>query len=404
MMVGQEGAARSTIPDTLRALFAKVDGGQLALLAVLAVAVVVLGTLAKRIGRRRREHPIDDAAPWPYQVKRHVMGDAEQTLFLRLREALPTHVVLAQVGASRVLLSPEPVAWHNKIAQLSFDFVICTPDSAPVLVIELDDSTHERARNKERDAKKDRACRDAGLRLVRWNVRALPDVAEIRRTILPPVPAKPTAPPKPTAPRAPSEGPSKGYRIDQSKLPPRWPTHAHDARFWESLGRAVATFAFLEEMLKKAIYALTGTCPAPEEMSDRDAALEEWGALLERTLVATLSPLIDTFAKAAKGNPEAHFTNLDEFVSDLRAAARVRNILCHGSWGKPDANGASKAFYVTGKGEEQKAFDSAVTVAWIDQVQAHARELACAVYDSVTHMDRQFPGSDGPGRPLSNAP
>jgi len=38
-----------------------------------------------------------------------------------------------------------------------------------------------------------------------------------------------------------------------------FPTHHQSAEFWESLGRAVATFSFLEEVLGKAIFALTAT-------------------------------------------------------------------------------------------------------------------------------------------------
>jgi hypothetical protein len=35
-------------------------------------------------------------------------------------------------------------------------------------------------------------------------------------------------------------------------LPPGFPTQAHSPAFWEALGRAVATFGFLGEMLGKA--------------------------------------------------------------------------------------------------------------------------------------------------------
>jgi hypothetical protein len=41
------------------------------------------------------------------------------------------------------------------------------------------------------------------------------------------------------------------------KLPPSFPTQAHAPAFWEALGRAVATFGFLEETLGKAIFAFT---------------------------------------------------------------------------------------------------------------------------------------------------
>ncbi|MFY9345705.1 MAG: hypothetical protein WAT39_24650 [Planctomycetota bacterium] len=192
----------------------------------------------------------------------------------------------------------------------------------------------------------------------------------------------------------------RSYVIDRSKLPAKFPTHAHAPAFWESLGRAVATLGFLEEMLKRAVYALTGTSPAPTEEADQAAAVEQWGVLLARTIVNPLNPVIDTFAKAAKDNPQVRIENLEDFLRDLKAAARVRNIICHGSWSPPDSNGACRAFYVTGKPGDQEVFDSAVTVAWLDQLQAHTCELACEVLNSVTHTGYQFPGSNGPGRPV----
>lgn len=39
--------------------------------------------------------------------------------------------------------------------------------------------------------------------------------------------------------------------VDVDALPGRFPTHLHEPAFWESLGRAVATFGFLEEILGK---------------------------------------------------------------------------------------------------------------------------------------------------------
>ena len=48
----------------------------------------------------------------------------------------------------------------------------------------------------------------------------------------------------------------EGHAIDSSTLPEKYPTDKHEAVFWESLGRAVATFGFLEEVLSKAIYSL----------------------------------------------------------------------------------------------------------------------------------------------------
>lgn len=164
-------------------------------------------------------------------------------------------------------------------------------------------------------------------------------------------------------------------------------------------GRAVATFGFLEEMLKRAVLALTGTVSAPEDEGEAAAAVQDWGDLLQRSIVNPLNPLIDTFGKAARLHPESRHQNLAEFVADLRAAAKVRNLICHGSWGAPDENGASVPFYVTGKPGQQQVCDTPVTVAWLDQLQAHTAELACEVINAVTHIGYRFPGGSGAGRP-----
>jgi hypothetical protein len=51
----------------------------------------------------------------------------------------------------------------------------------------------------------------------------------------------------------------KRYVVKLSALPESYPIHAHDAYFWKYLGRTVATFGFLEEVLTKAIFAFTTT-------------------------------------------------------------------------------------------------------------------------------------------------
>ena len=45
----------------------------------------------------------------------------------------------------------------------------------------------------------------------------------------------------------------KARIVDMDTLPADFPTHRHKSEFWEKLGRAVATYGFLEEVLGKAI-------------------------------------------------------------------------------------------------------------------------------------------------------
>lgn len=175
------------------------------------------------------------------------------------------------------------------------------------------------------------------------------------------------------------------HLIDISNLPASFPTHRHAAAFWENIGRTVATFGFLEEVLGKAIFAFTATTRYPE--SEAEAAFEKWLPTLERALTDTLAGLIDAYGKAVKGNSEATITNLDDLLGELRKALVIRNVLCHGSWRKPGANGKSLPFFVNRK---KMQWDTPIDTAFLQQTQRAVAELACEVMNTVTHMGWQF--------------
>src|SRR4029077_10511375 len=73
--------------------------------------------------------------------------------------------------------------WNNRINRMSYDFVICDKAATAIAAIELDDKSHESESRMETDAKKNKATTDAGLRLVRWNVKSLPDEKTIQREL-----------------------------------------------------------------------------------------------------------------------------------------------------------------------------------------------------------------------------
>ncbi|MEN0001767.1 MAG: hypothetical protein AAF940_12880, partial [Pseudomonadota bacterium] len=91
--------------------------------------------------------------------------------------------------------------------------------------------------------------------------------------------------------------------VDKANLPERFPTNRHAAEFWEELGRTVATFGFLEEVLGKAIFAFTGTRSYSED--EVQQVYETWLSKLERALTDPLANLINEYEKSVKGHPEA---------------------------------------------------------------------------------------------------
>jgi hypothetical protein len=183
--------------------------------------------------------------------------------------------------------------------------------------------------------------------------------------------------------------------IDRNKLPLLFPTHRHSAQFWEQLGRTIGSYGFLEEALGKAIFAFTATRDySPEEI---DAAYQAWLPQLERALTDQLWNLAESYGAAARNNPATTTENVDELIEHIKKATVIRNVLCHGSWRAPDANGASVPFFVN---RQNQVFDTAIDIAYLKQVQAHVVDLSCSVIDSVTHMGWQFPGGAGPGKSI----
>lgn len=123
--------------------------------------------------------------PWPYYLK-PCLSNPEQVVFHRLVTAMPDQIILSQVGLSRLLgvkKSHKFSEWHNKINRMSVDFVICDMAAGVQHVIELDDSTHKRADRIVADTKKDKALLDAGMKVIRWNVKNIPSVDEIREQL-----------------------------------------------------------------------------------------------------------------------------------------------------------------------------------------------------------------------------
>ncbi len=185
--------------------------------------------------------------------------------------------------------------------------------------------------------------------------------------------------------------------VDVNALPAGFPTHRHSAAFWEHLGRTVATYGFLEEILAKAIFSFTTI--RRYDPAEVDAEFEKWLPTLEKALTNPLGKLIDQYGKAVRDHPEATVEGLDVLLNHLREAAKLRNVLCHGSWSSPDVNGASLPLFVD---QNLNVFDTRVDCAILEQVQRHVAEVSCAVINSVTQMGWQFPGSDGPGVIIAN--
>lgn len=93
------------------------------------------------------------------------------------------------------------------------------------------------------------------------------------------------------------------FTVDHDSLPRLFPTHRHSPEFWEHLGRTIATFGFLEDVLGKGIFAYTATRQCPED--ELQAAYEAWIPRLKLALRASGSNLVEMYGKEVRSYPES---------------------------------------------------------------------------------------------------
>lgn len=119
-----------------------------------------------------------------YQRRMLVTGN-ELEFYGRLMRAYPEGHVFPQVAMS-ALIEPKSgsekskLAAFRQISQKRCDYIITDKRLQVLVVVELDDSTHDA----RRDAQRDRRLSSAGIPTLRWNSREKPDLAEIRGTLL----------------------------------------------------------------------------------------------------------------------------------------------------------------------------------------------------------------------------
>jgi len=143
------------------------------ILILIVVFLLIFAALyslkAKKETAKSREHDFDAKEP---------LTKNEQEVYWRLVKYLPDHVVLAQVGLSRCLGTKNRAAFAT-IAQKSLDFVICNREMQILVVIEIDDKSHNSRERKIADAAKDKALKSAKIPILRWPALPLPTETEI---------------------------------------------------------------------------------------------------------------------------------------------------------------------------------------------------------------------------------
>ena len=125
---------------------------------------------------------------FPYLKKKYFLTNVEREFFKVLEEAIKNeYYIFPQVNLSNLLFTEkgeEYYKYHNKIDRKSVDFVIIEKNYlAPLLVIELDDSSHNLEKRIERDDFVEEVLKEAEIPLLRLKTKELYNVSEIASLI-----------------------------------------------------------------------------------------------------------------------------------------------------------------------------------------------------------------------------
>lgn len=168
----------------------------LGVIAVLFALIAVAYLIAWKLGLLKPG--AEDEARLPYKVADRLLSQGEAAFLGSLQVALartlglvpgsalmPTIYAKVRLGDvlyvnGKGLDNGGRTSARNKIDRKHADFVLCDPRSTkPLLIVELDDRTHNRPDRQDRDAFVDGACRSAGLSILHVPARASYNIVEL---------------------------------------------------------------------------------------------------------------------------------------------------------------------------------------------------------------------------------
>lgn len=184
--------------------------------------------------------------------------------------------------------------------------------------------------------------------------------------------------------------------IDRDCLPKDWPTNPGETAFWEELGRTVATFTFLEDILARAHLALTATRKY-EDSEQAEAAYSHWVKELKQSLTDSLNALTDKIERAFNSDDRVAPDIGAGIVARLRELRVWRNALCHGAWENFGADGSAHLRHFRNSPDGPEQLEGRLTLDTVSRIRAETTELAVDIVDVVTAAGVRLPGSALPG-------
>lgn len=147
-----------------------------------------LGRILKMIGIGPGSDASRESNRLPYRLRDDFLSPAELSFYRVLEQAAGgQYAINAKVRIADLLFVPKQhgdQSWRNKIDRKHADFLLCAPATMrPQLVIELDDTSHDRPDRQERDAFLDEAFAAAGLAILHIKAARSYSIVDLRQQI-----------------------------------------------------------------------------------------------------------------------------------------------------------------------------------------------------------------------------
>lgn len=106
-----------------------------------------------------------------YKLKPSLMTGTEREYFEAIKRCLPNgYLIQPQVNLASIIERTDNTRYHNELFR-NIDFCITDTDYKPIVLVEINDETHNQPDRKRRDAKVKQICTEAGIAIVTFWTR-----------------------------------------------------------------------------------------------------------------------------------------------------------------------------------------------------------------------------------------
>lgn len=154
------------------------------LVVLLAIAVMVIGKKSRsgknETSEKQGNYSVEliKEGRQVYRKVSHLLTEHEKNFYRNfLVKKFSNFQIMMKVKVTDVIQPVEGLKWNESKSALGtidkwhFDFVIIDNEYQIIGAIELDDSSHDTQKRKDRDRKLDEACKNAGVTLYRYRMK-----------------------------------------------------------------------------------------------------------------------------------------------------------------------------------------------------------------------------------------